>query len=70
MLWTSIPQLTGSTLPMWGLYDTQPTQSLLLCTYVDTMVFIGVTSDHQWSSNTHMIIHHHLQPPPTAQQLQ
>ena len=36
--------------------------------YVATMAFVGVTSKHQRSSDTHMIIRHHLRPPPTAQQ--
>ena len=35
---------------------------ITLC--VATMVFVGVTSDHQWSADTHMIIRHHLWPPP------
>ena len=38
--------------------------------YVATMAFVGVTSEHQWSSDTHMIIRHHLRPPPTVQQTQ
>ena len=38
--------------------------------YVATMAFVGVTSDHQWSSDTHIIICHQVQPPPTAQQTQ
>ena len=35
--------------------------------YIATMAFVGVTSKHQRSSDTHMIICHH---PPTAQQTQ
>ena len=38
--------------------------------YVATMAFVGVTSEHQQSSDTRMIIRHHLRPPPTAQQTQ
>ena len=38
--------------------------------YVATMAFVGVTSEHQRSSDTYMIIRHHLRPPPTAQQTQ
>ena len=33
-------------------------KSLIMC--VATIVFVGVISDHQWSSDTHMIIHHHV----------
>ena len=49
------------------LYPTSPKPNIM---YVATMAFVGVTSEHQRSSDTHMIIRHHLRPPPTAQQTQ